>query len=94
MGVAAGTDVLGRDTRRLQGRRVSVTLVAKRVELGGHHDRGRQPGEVGCAHGREAGIASVGRVDVVVEEPPNQRRRQEVTVGVLGEGSAGHVAVG
>ena len=94
VGVAAGTNVLGWDTRRLQGGGVSVTVVAKRVELGRQHDRRRQPGEVGCTHGREAGIASVGRVDVVVEEPANQRRRQEVTVGALGERSARHVAVG
>ena len=37
-----GAHDLGRHARRLQALTVGLALIAKRVVLGGHHDRGRQ----------------------------------------------------
>ena len=47
VGVAAGTDMFRRYARRIERGGVGLAVVAQRIELGRHHDRRRQPGQIG-----------------------------------------------
>ena len=50
-------------------------------------------GGVASARGGGAGVAAVGRIGVVIPEPPHQRRGEDVPVAVFLIGRPGHVRV-
>src|SRR6185437_15296541 len=92
VGVPAGPGETDRYPGGLQGARVGDALVAERVEVRGD-DAGRGQAVQVAAERGGAGVAAVGRIGVVVPEPPHQRGGQDVPVTVFLVGRQGHVRV-
>ena len=92
VGVPAGPGEADRHRGGLEGARVGDALVAQRVEVRGDDAGGGQAGQVAAQRGG-AGVAAVGRIGVVIPEPPHQRRGEDVPVAVFLVGRPGQVRV-
>src|SRR6185312_1926473 len=92
VGVPASPDEAGRYPGGLQGARVGNALVTQRVEVRRDDAGWGQTFQVAAQWGG-AGVAAVGRIGVVIPEPPHQRGGEDVPVAVFGVGRPGHVRV-
>ena len=86
-----GVHVLHDDAGRGQSLGVGDSLVAQGVELGGHHERGRETAQVGCAQREEIGVGPLlqrarlrlARGQVLLHEPFDVAAIERVALGAF-----------